>query len=290
MPTKPEKDAITGTEIRSHKWDGIQEMDNPLPRWWLYVLYATIAISIVYYVLYPAIPGLTGYTKGLLGYTERQALDAELAAHRQSQAGYFDRIAQATPAQIRADAELLNFALAGGKAAFADNCAPCHAAGGAGRAGYPNLADDDWLWGGSLDAIQRTLLHGVRWAQDDDTRVSEMPRFIADKILTKAQVADVTQYVLSLVNRAEDPKAVARGAPIYAEQCVACHGAKGEGNQELGAPRLSNDIWLYQGTPEALAAQIGNPQHGVMPAWVDRLDESTIKMLTVYVHSLGGGQ
>lgn len=290
MPTKPEKDAITGTEIRSHKWDGIQEMDNPLPRWWLYVLYATIAISIVYYVLYPAIPGLTGYTKGLLGYTERQALDTELAAHRQSQAGYFDRIAQATPAQIREDAELLNFALAGGKAAFADNCAPCHAAGGAGRAGFPNLADDDWLWGGSLEAIQTTLLHGVRWAQDDDTRASEMPRFAADEILSKKQVADVTQYVLSLVNRAQDPKAAARGAPIYAEQCVACHGAKGEGNQELGAPRLSNDIWLYEGTPRALAAQIGNPQHGVMPAWRGRLDESTIKMLTVYVHSLGGGQ
>lgn len=290
MPTKPEKDAITGTEIRSHEWDGIQEMDNPLPRWWLYVLYATIAISAVYFLLYPAIPGLTGYTKGLLGYTERQALDADLAAHRQSQAVYLDRIAKATPAQIREDADLLNFALAGGKSAFADNCAPCHAAGGAGRAGYPNLADDDWLWGGSLDAIQTTLLHGVRWAQDDDSRASEMPRFIGDEILTTEQVADVTQYVLSLVNRAEDPKAVARGAPIYAEQCVACHGAKGEGNQELGAPRLSNDIWLYEGTPEALAAQIGNPQHGVMPAWVGRLDESTIKMLTVYVHSLGGGQ
>lgn len=290
MPTKPEKDAITGTEIRSHKWDGIQEMDNPLPRWWLYVLYATIAISAVYFVLFPSIPWLTGYTKGILGYTERHALEADLAAHRASQAGYLDRIAAATPAQIREDAELLNFALAGGKSAFADNCAPCHAAGGAGRAGYPNLADDDWLWGGSLEAIQTTLLHGVRWTQDDDTRVSDMPRFLADEILTTEQIADVTQFVLSLVNRAEDPAAVTRGAPIYAEQCVACHGAKGEGNQELGAPRLSNDIWLYGGSPEVLAAQIGNPQQGVMPAWVGRLDESTIKMLTVYVHSLGGGQ
>jgi cytochrome c oxidase cbb3-type subunit 3 len=290
MPTKPEKDAHTGTEIRSHEWDGIQEMDNPLPRWWLYVLYASILIAGVYFVLYPAIPWLTGHTKGLLGYTERQALDAELAAHRKSQVGFFDRIAGATPAQIRQDADLLNFALAGGKSAFADNCAPCHAAGGAGRAGYPNLADDDWLWGGSLDAIQATLRHGVRWQQDEDTRASEMPRFVADEVLTTAQVTDVTQYVLNMVNRADDPAAVARGAPIYAEQCVACHGAKGEGNQELGAPRLTNDIWLYEGSPAAVAAQIANPKHGVMPAWGGRLDDSTIKMLTVYVHSLGGGQ
>ncbi len=290
MPTKPEKDAHTGTEIRSHEWDGIQEMDNPLPRWWLYVLYASILIAGVYVVLYPAIPWLTGHTKGLLGYTERQALDVELAAHRKSQAGFFDRIAGATPAQIRQDAELLNFALAGGKSAFADNCAPCHAAGGAGRSGYPNLADDDWLWGGSLDAIQATLRHGVRWQQDDDTRASEMPRFVADEVLTTAQVKDVTQFVLSMVKRADDPAAAARGEPIYVEQCVACHGAKGEGNQELGAPRLTNDIWLYEGSPAAVAAQIASPKHGVMPAWGGRLDDSTIKMLTVYVHSLGGGQ
>ncbi len=290
MPTKPEKDAITGTEIRSHEWDGIQEMDNPLPRWWLYVFYASILISIIYMVLYPAIPGITGYTKGILGYTERHALEADLVAHRESQAGFFDRIAAATPAEIREDADLLNFALAGGKSAFADNCAPCHAAGGAGRAGFPNLADDDWLWGGSLDAIQTTLLHGIRWDQDDDTRVSEMPRFLADEILTTEQIADVTQYVLAFVNRADDPAAAARGAPIYAEQCGVCHGAKGEGNQELGSPRLSNDIWQYGGTADLVAAQIGNPQHGVMPSWSGRLDESTIKMLTVYVHSLGGGQ
>lgn len=290
MPTKPEKDTADTTLIRSHEWDGIQEMDNPLPRWWLYVFYATIAVSLVYYVLYPAIPFINGHTTGTLGYTAREELQTELAAAKAAQAQYIEKIAAKTPAQIEADPELLNFALAGGKAAFADNCAPCHGAGGAGRPGFPSLADDVWLWGGSIDTIQQTLRHGIRWQADENTRQSEMPRFGKDALLTPAQISDVAQYVLSLTNAATDAKAAERGAKVFEEQCMACHGKGGVGNQELGAPRLSDAVWLYGGTLEDILRQISAARHGVMPAWQGRLDEPTLKMLTVYVHSLGGGK
>ena len=290
MPTKGEKDEFTNTELRDHEWDGIRELDNPLPRWWLYIFYATIAASVVYYILYPSWPGITGYTQGVLGYTERKALDAHLATARAAQAKYLDRIKAATPAEIRSDPELLNFALAGGKSAFADNCAPCHGPGGAGRPGYPSLADDGWIWGGTLPEIEKTLRHGIRWPQDDDTRVSEMPRFGADEVLTPDQIDAVTQHVLAMTDRATDPEKAKAGASIYAEQCASCHGPQGGGNLELGAPRLSDAIWLYGSSPEAIRSQIYSPSHGVMPAWVNRLDDATLKMLSVYVHSLGGGK
>jgi len=290
MPTKPEKDTAESTLIRSHEWDGIQEMDNPLPRWWLYIFYVSIAIALLYYVLYPAIPFFNSHTTGLLNYTSRQQLDIDMAAAAEGQASYIAKIADRSPAEIRSDPELLNFALAGGKATFADNCAPCHGAGGAGRPGYPSLADDVWLWGGSLDAIQQTMKHGVRWQADDDTRVSEMPRFGKDELLNPAQIRDVTQYVLSLTNAATDADAAQRGAAVFAEQCVVCHGANGVGNQEIGAPRLSDAVWLYGGTADDILRQISAARHGVMPAWQGRLDDTTLKMLTVYVHSLGGGK
>lgn len=290
MPTKPEKDSAGKTLIRSHEWDGIQEMDNPLPRWWLYVFYVSIAVSLVYYVLYPAIPFFNSHTTGTLDYTERKALDVELAKAKLAQAGYIRQIEAKTPAEIRADADLLNFAVAGGRAAFADNCVPCHGAGGAGRPGFPSLADDSWLWGGTLDAIQQTVRHGIRWQKDDATRVSEMPRFGVDALLTPEQIGDVTQYVLSMTKRATDASAAAKGEAVYAEQCAVCHGPKGEGNQEVGAPDLSDAVWLYGGSPKEILQQVSASRHGVMPAWQGRLDEATIKMLTVYVHSLGGGK
>jgi len=291
MPTNTETRPGRTTETTGHDWDGITELNTPLPRLWVYIFYATIVASIVYLILYPAIPWVSGYTKGVLGYTERAALDETMAAARAAQAGYLQRIAEKTPAEIRGDADLLNFAMAGGKSAFADNCAPCHGAGGAGRPGYPNLADDDWLWGGSLEAIHTTVRFGVRWSGNEKTRVSEMPRFGgADGVLKPAQIADVTQYVLSLNGKSKDPASAKGGAPLYAENCASCHGANGEGNPEVGAPKLSDAVWLYGDTPETIARQIGAARHGVMPAWEGRLDSATIKMLTVYVHALGGGK
>jgi cytochrome c oxidase cbb3-type subunit 3 len=289
MPTKVEKDAVTGRETTGHEWDGIKELNTPLPKWWLYVMYATIVWSVIYWVLYPSWPGISGYFGGLLGENQRTQLDQRMAAAQAGQAQFFERIAAASPAEISQDPELLNFALVGGGAAFADNCAPCHGLGGAGQGYYPSLADDAWIWGGTLDDIHTTIQYGIRNGRDD-ARFNEMPRYGVDQMLDRQQINDVAEYVLSLSGGAEDEAAVERGATIFAEQCAACHGENGEGMAELGAPALNDQIWLYGGTKEAVVQQIHRPQHGVMPAWAGRLDPETIKALTVYVHSLGGGQ
>ena len=285
MPTKAEKDSVTGTETTGHEWDGIKELNTPLPKWWLYVFYATIAFSLVYYLLYPTVPGFDG----LLGTNNRLALDDKLAAAAERQAVYRDRAAALESEEIARDPELLSFALAGGRSLFADNCAPCHGLGGAGQHGYPSLADDVWLWGGTLDDIHTTLLYGIRSAHED-TRLSEMPAFGADELLSGEEIAAVADYVLSLSGETEGEADLAAGAEIYADNCAACHGESGEGDTSQGAPRLNDRIWLYGGERAEVIAQVSKPQHGAMPPWVDRLDPLALKMLTVYVHSLGGGQ
>ena len=290
MPTKIEKDSLTGTETTGHEWDGIKELNSPLPRWWLYVLYATILWSVAYWFVFPALPGISGYTKGLLGYDQRSALEAQLASAYERQGVFRDAVAETPLAEIRADAEILPFAIAGGRAAFADNCAPCHGLGGAGQSGgYPSLADDAWIWGGTLDDIYTTLVVGIR-SDHPDTRWSEMPAYGELEILSPGEIDDVAEYVLSLSGSGTDAAAAARGAETYEIQCLACHGEGGAGVAELGAPNLSDQIWLYGGDKDSLVAQIGWPQQGVMPAWSGRLDDSTVKMLSVYVHTLGGGQ
>ena len=285
MPTKVEKDSVTGTQTTGHEWDGIKELNTPLPRWWLYVLYATIAYSLVYYVLYPTVPGFDG----LLDTNNRVALVDKLEVARERQAVYRDRVEAQSAAEIAGDPELLSFALAGGRSVFADNCAPCHGLGGAGQLGYPSLADDVWLWGGTLDEIETTILYGIR-AEHDESRFSDMPAFGADELLAEEEIAAVAEYVLSFSDRAEDQAAVAAGEVVYADNCGFCHGEAGEGDPTQGAPRLNDQIWLYGGEREEIVAQIRKPRHGAMPPWVDRLEPDAIKMLTVYVHSLGGGQ
>ena len=288
MPTKIEKDAISGQETTGHEWDGIKELNTPLPKWWLYTFYATIAFSLVYVVLYPAIPSFSGHTPGVLGYNSRVAVEERLAEARARQAEFWDAIAAAELSEIAAEPARLNFALTGGAAAFADNCAPCHGQGGAGRpGGFPVLADDAWIWGGALDDIHTTLLHGIRNG-GDEARDSEMPAY-AD-ILEPAQIEAVADYVLSLSGTEHDGAGATAGQEIYADNCAACHGEAGEGLRELGGPRLNDQIWLYGGSRDEVIRQIRQPRMGVMPGWQDRLDASTIKMLTVYVHSLGGGE
>ncbi|MBE9552829.1 MAG: cytochrome-c oxidase, cbb3-type subunit III [Proteobacteria bacterium] len=283
MATKVEKDSVTGTETTGHEWDGIKELNTPLPRWWIITLWVCVAWSGVYIIFYSAIPGWDG----LWEYTARKDVTRQMEAVKADRAKWLDRLADASIEEIGKDSDLLNFAMAGGGAAFADNCAPCHGSGGAGGPGYPNLLDDDWIWGGTLDNIQVTVAHGVRWAQDDDTRITEMPRFGVDELLDKDQINDVADYVLSLFGGGA---AAANGAEIFAENCAACHGESGEGNAELGAPRLSDAIWLYGGDKATIVETITNSRGGVMPAWGTRLDEVTVKQLAIYVHSLGGGQ
>lgn len=287
--SEKERDAFTGTETTGHTWDGVKELNTPLPKWWLYVLYATIVWSIGYWVVYPAWPGLSGYTRGLLGYSTRASYQQDAAAAAEAQKVWLDRIAVASLEQINSDAELVEFAQNGGRAVFAENCAPCHGAGGQGAPGFPVLADDSWLWGGDLANIEKTIRFGVR-STHAETRVSDMPRFGADQVLDAAQINDVADYVMSLSGTEVDPAIKERGAVLFADNCAACHGEQGQGNMELGAPALNDSIWLYGGDRAGIVAQIALPKQGVMPVWQGRISDNWIKMVAIYVHNLGGGQ
>lgn len=290
MSDQPHIDDKTGMAMTDHEWDGIRELNTPLPRWWLWVLWVTVLWAIGYWIAMPAWPTVSGYTKGVLGYSSRAQHLEELARVEEARAPLNRRLADATLEEIRTDPALLEFALAGGRSAFNVNCSQCHGSGAQGAKGFPNLNDDIWLWGGTLEQIAFTITHGVRNDTDDDARFNEMPAFGKDEILETAQINDVVEYVLSLNDRSEDKAAAERGKEVFVENCVACHGEKAEGNPELGAPPLTNDIWLYGGDRETLLATVTNSRKGVMPAWGQHLDEATIKKLAIYVHSLGGGK
>ena len=282
-------DALSGIETTAHEWDGIKELNNPLPRWWLWVFYACVVYAVGYWIAYPAWPMFAGYTKGVLGYSQRQVVNTDLAAGKAAQAKYVAAIAAAGLNDLRKDPELLRFALAGGRAAFANNCAQCHGRGAEGKPGYPNLNDDDWLWGGTLDDILTTVTVGIR-STSPKTRQNQMPRFGLDKLLDPAQINDAAEFVLSLSNRATDPDAAKRGKQLFADNCVACHGDLAKGKQDLGAPDLTDAIWLYGGGKEEIIKSIQTGRGGVMPSWETRLDPATIKQLALYVHELGGGK
>jgi cytochrome c oxidase cbb3-type subunit 3 len=286
---KGDIDEATGVATTGHEWDGIKELNKPLPRWWVLTFYATIVWAIGYWVVYPAFPTLTGYTKGLLGYSQRTVVSDEVSAARGAQAQYRDKLAATPLDRVKDDPDLLRFAMAGGGAAFQANCSPCHGRGAQGFIGYPNLNDDDWLWGGTLDEIHRSVSFGVRsgW---ENAHASQMPRFGIDKLLDDAQIDEAAEYVLSLSGQSTDAAAAGRGQKLFADQCTTCHGPDGKGSEELGAPNLADAIWLYGGTKAAIVESIRTGRGGVMPAWAGRLDPVTVKSLSVYVHSLGGGK
>lgn len=273
-----------------HEWDGITEYDNPMPRWWLIIFYATIIWAIGYWIVMPAWPTLTGHTKGVLQYSSRAQLAGELKAAQEAQLGVAAEFAKSSFAEIKAKPDLLEYAIAGGRSAYSVNCSQCHGSGAAGSLGYPNLNDDDWLWGGSIDSILTTIQHGIRDPHDDNTRLSDMPRFGAEELLTSAQINQVVDYVLALNQKEHDQKAAEAGKAIFAEQCISCHGEEAKGNPEVGAPSLVDAVWLYGDSRASIHQSVVNSRRGVMPAWGQKLDAQTIRKLAIYVHSLGGGQ
>ena len=226
----------------------------------------------------------------MLGYSQRATVTDEVKAGKAAQGALRTQLDKTALADIKKDPSLLQFATAGGKAVFSDNCAPCHGRGAQGGAGYPNLNDDDWIWGGKLEDIQQTIQHGIRWSTDKNTRDSAMPRFGLDGMLDAKQIGDTAEYVLSLSGASKDAAAAERGKKVFAEQCVACHGEDGKGNLELGAPNLTDAIWLYGAKKAEVEKSIQTGRGGSMPAWAGRLDPVTIKSLALYVHSLGGGK
>jgi cytochrome c oxidase cbb3-type subunit 3 len=288
-PTQVDK--ITGQTTTGHEWDGIRELNTPLPRWWLWTFYACILFAIVYWVLYPAWPLVSGFSRGVLGFSSRGQVADDVKAIQAQRAQTEAGLDKASVTEIVADKKLLSLALAHGKAAFAEDCAPCHGSGGQGSKGYRNLTNEDWLWGGTLDDIQTTITHGIRADYDKDTRSSAMPAFGRDGILKPEQIRQVASYVRTLSKL--EPEAgvdVAAGKKIFADNCAMCHGEDGKGNLAMGSANLTDGLQLYGGDFKDLIQTITYARNSTMPAWGARLDPVTIKSLAVYVHSLGAGQ
>ena len=285
-----ERDEPSGTETTGHEWDGIKELDTPLPRWWLWIWYGSILWAFVYWILMPAWPGISGYTKGVLGQSDRAGVVRDLGElARQRQAGEA-RLRDATLQQIEADPDLQAYAMQVGQSVFGDNCATCHGAGGAGAKGYPNLRDDVWLWGGSLDEIRHTIQAGVRSGHAQARGDTTMPAFGRDQMLNEAQVSDMTEFVVALSGRKADAGAVGRARQAYADQCSACHGPTGTGDPTRGIPNLTDAEWLFGSDRTAIRDQIWHGRNGVMPTWEARFSAETLKALAVYVHANAGGE
>ncbi|MEQ1537826.1 MAG: cytochrome-c oxidase, cbb3-type subunit III [Sphingorhabdus sp.] len=278
-------DQPTGTALVGHEWDGIEELNTPLPRWWLYTFYLCIIWALAYVIMYPAWPLINSATEGMLGWTSRGQLAAEMNAADVKRAPLVNSLAAIPVEQLLADQKLYQGAVAGGAAAFKVHCVQCHGSGAMGSKGYPNLNDDDWLWGGDMASIHYTLTHGIRNPDHLETRASAMPAF--DGILSPAEISQVVAHVQSLSGKA---KPNAKGAELFATNCASCHGGDGKGLRAFGAPNLADNIWLYGGDAASITQMVLNSRQGVMPRWNDKLDPATIKMLTAYVHSLGGGE
>lgn len=286
MADKEQKNKKPETKTTGHEWDGISEYNIPAPRWWLIVWLICIIWAFGYWIFYPTWPSKGGNTKGSLNWTKESQLAESQQEISTKRDVYLDEIAKMDFAQIQKNPELMEFAINGGRAAFKENCAACHGTGAQGYKGFPNLNDDDWLWGGKVTDIYQTLLYGIRSAHDK-ARFNQMPSFGLDKILKKDEIEEVANYVMSL---SDNSIKSTQGEAIFKANCVACHGANGKGNKSLGAPNLSDAIWLYGGAKEDLLFTIYYARAGVMPYWTGRLSDPTIKQLSLYVHSLGGGE
>ncbi|PHR15239.1 MAG: cytochrome-c oxidase, cbb3-type subunit III [Sphingopyxis sp.] len=290
MSEKKRVDQPTGTETVGHEWDGIEELDTPMPKWWVWTFYATIIWAIGYVIVYPAIPLLNSATEGVFGWSSRGQYEKQVAAREKELEPIRQALVSTDIRKLNGSPELMQQAIEGGRSAFKVHCVQCHGSGAAGSTGYPNLNDDDWLWGGDLEAIEYTITHGVRNPDHDQTRFSQMPAFGRDGILQPNEIQDLVSYVRTLSGREKQSAAARRGAALFEANCTVCHGPDAKGNRELGAPNLTDAISLYGLDRAALTETITNARYGVMPRWGQRLDPATIRMLTAYVHSLGGGE
>lgn len=293
MTTAPHQDidAHTGTATTGHEWDGIRELNTPLPKWWLYIFYATIVWSLGYFILYPSWPLLSTHTPGVLGWSSRGAVRADLEQLQTQRAGMVSALSAASLAEIAKDDKMRSFAVAQGRAAFGDNCAPCHGSGGGGSVGYPNLNDDEWIWGGSLEDIHQTIAYGIRSGHEKARLGAPMPAFGLTGMLRPVEISQVSDHVRALASLPTDKTYdAAVGAKLFSEQCASCHGDAGKGNPELGAPNLTDSIWLFGSDKAAIAEGVTRGRASVMPLFAGRLDDTTIKALAVYVHGLGGGK
>lgn len=281
-------DEQTGVETTGHSWDGIEELNNPLPRWWLWTFYATIIWGIGYTIAFPAWPLISGATEGVLGWSTRAEVAAAIEQHEQNNSALAGRLIETNLADLSKDDDLQRYAVARGGAVFRAQCSQCHGSGAAGAKGYPNLLDDDWLWGGSIEEIAYSIRHGIRNETDAESRYSQMPAY--SDFWDEEDISAVAEYVLSLSGNDRDATLADRGSVLFQEDCALCHGETGLGDRAQGAPNLADAIWLYGGDRASLVQSISGARFGVMPAWGQRLSEEDVRAVSAYVHALGGGE
>lgn len=296
MSENEEKTNEQGFGTTGHSWDGIEEWNNPLPRWWLWTFYVTILWGVIYTIAYPAWPLVNKATEGVLGFSTRANVAEDIAAVETANASIMEALANVELASLPGNTDLHGFAVNAGAAIFRANCSQCHGAGAAGvqASGYPNLLDDAWLWGGTIDEIAYTVAHGIRNEQSPDARWSEMPAF--GEILSDEEIAQVVAYVRSISGQEHDAGLASAGETLFADNCTSCHGDDGAGMRDLGAPNLTDAIWLYGGSEATLTETVTYSRFGVMPAWSEEyrpgsgLSQAEVNAVAAYVHQLGGGE
>ncbi|MBY5333690.1 cytochrome-c oxidase, cbb3-type subunit III [Rhizobium leguminosarum] len=287
-----EVDPVTGRKTTGHIWNGIKELDTPVPRGVLLFLIITHLFAALWWILYPTWPLGSTYTRGLIGTGQKQAVERKIIEADASRSPWIEKIETGSFDEIRADEKLMAKVASSGHQLFGDNCAACHGRDGKGGRDFPDLTDDDWLWGGGPEKIVQTMTVGVNTTHSQ-SRVSQMPAFGTDEMLNRKQVSDVAAYVYSLSNsstEAADASQIAAGREVFMASCVACHGEDAKGKQDVGAPNLTDGRWIYGGGIERIVQSIHGGRQGHMPTWDERLSPTEIKILALYVNKLGGGQ
>ncbi|MBP0438025.1 cytochrome-c oxidase, cbb3-type subunit III [Tianweitania sediminis] len=288
-----ERDPVTGRETTGHEWNGIKELDTPVPRGVLIFLIITHLWAFAYWFFMPSWPLGETYTKGLLGADQRTTVEARLVEGQEERAPWMARLETEPYDAIVADEALMKTVRGTGQQLFGDNCAACHGRDGKGRAFYPDLTDDDWLWGGGPELIEQTMRVGIN-TRHPESRIAQMPAFGRDEMLDREQVRNVAAYVYSLTNpeysTAENLERIEAGREVFATTCAACHGENAAGSSEVGAPNLTDAYWVYGGTMDSIIASVHGGRQGHMPTWDERLSNVEIRTLSLYVHDLGARQ
>lgn len=288
-----ERDPLTGRETTGHEWNGIKELDTPVPRGVLMFLIVTHVWAVAWWFFVPSWPLGETYTKGLLGVNQRTTVEARVVEGQQERASWIARLETEPYDVILADEALMETVRDTGQQLFGDNCAACHGRDGKGRANYPDLTDDDWLWGGGPELIEQTMRVGINTAHPE-TRVAQMPAFGRDQMLDRDQVRSVAAYVYSLSHpessTPENLERIQAGQEVFVTTCAACHGDNAEGSQEMGAPDLTDSYWVYGGDLDTIISSVHGGRQGHMPTWDERLTTAEIRTLAIYVHDLGTQQ
>lgn len=288
-----ERDSATGRETTGHEWNGITELDTPVPRGVLMFLIVTHIWAIAWWFFVPAWPLGTTYTKGLLGIDQRTTVEARVVEGQRERASWTARLEAEPYDVIMADEALMQTVRHTGRQLFGDNCAACHGRDGKGGTNYPDLTDDDWLWGGGPELIEQTMRVGINTAHPD-SRIAQMPAFGRDEMLDREQVRNVAAYVYSLTNpdysTPQNLERINAGKEVFLTTCAGCHGENAQGNREVGAPNLTDAHWIYGGSMDRIIASVHGGRQGHMPTWDERLTTGEIRMLSLYVHDLGTQQ